>query len=107
MTKPETPVRTEIRAIVDEAKRAGKPITARIIWGLLSRDIPERSFTATLSFMVRDRQLVLERHCYTPGPEPVTETRARPTLGFGLLGNMAMKRLVSARKEARRWAANA
>jgi hypothetical protein len=108
-------ITAEIRELVEEAKRIGKPVTLKIIWGMLSRDVPEQSVKQTVAIMCGKRQLLkvepTERTqkgrgaiaCfYEPGPEPVTakERQERP---YGMLGNMAHRRLVTARAEARKW----
>lgn len=109
-----TPLRTEIRAIVDQAHAAGKPISAALIWGLVTRDVPEASLLQTLSIMCQRKCLVKETApdgtferrgtmMYLPGPEPVPDT-GKPERSSGMLGNMAHRRLMEARKTARRWA---
>lgn len=108
-----TPIRLEIRQIVDNAKRAGKPITAQIIWGLLTREVPEDSFNNILSMMCRaeqlirvpgDRQAKWNPHFYEPGPKPITDKRSVDRFSM-IMGNMQHKRLLEARAAARRWAA--
>lgn len=108
-----TPIRIEIRQIVDNAKRAGKPVTAQIIWGLLTRDVPEDSFNNILSMMCRAQQLVKvpgdgqakwNPHFYEPGPKPITDKRAVDRFSM-IMGNMQHKRLLNARAAARKWTA--
>jgi hypothetical protein len=74
-------IRAEIRHIVDEAFAARKPITADVIWGLLSRDVPEDSFKAVLNSMIASHQLTRiagdkgkgTPGSYEPGPVEVRD----------------------------------
>lgn len=111
--KPTT--RQEVRAIVDEAKRAGKPITANIIWGLISREMPYQNVLTLLSLMVRANQLNLTpgvatgamgkpAGTYEPGAKPVTSERgAQQEYYPRMMGFREHARLVEARKDAREW----
>ncbi len=101
-------LREEIREIVDEAQRAGRSITATLIWGLVSHDVPDSRVTAELSVMVKARQLdkvpaagVGGKVCFVPGPQPV-KSRGREQRGF-FMGAMMHKRLLGARAAARKW----
>jgi hypothetical protein len=109
-------VRADIRALVDQAQRAKRPITSQIIWGLLSREIPEDSFTALLSSMCGSHQLTkveppaalepkrgAKAWCYEPGPVDVVDGRRRERVSMSM-GNMAHRRFVEAKAAARRWA---
>lgn len=104
-----TPLRLEIRAIVDRAHAAGKPISGRIIWGLLAEDAQENRFRMELSLMVKRGELRLVMQplgpaTYEPGEKPAG-TKSNGTWHSGLLGNKAMLRLLDAREEAREWSA--
>lgn len=106
-------IRSEIRQIVDEAKRAGKPITSQIIWGLLTREVPEDSFVNLLSMMVRAEQLVKlpgpgvgkgSPGYYEPGPKPLVEKRGAIERFGKSMGFMAHRRLEDAKAAAMEWA---
>lgn len=111
--RPLRTIRAEARAIVDEAKLAGKPITARIIWGLMSREVPEDSFVNLLSSMCGSHQLVRVEappelasngaSCYEPGPVVVTDGGGARDGLSRLMGNMEHRRLEKARAAARKW----
>lgn len=106
-------MRSEIRALVDEANRAGKPISARIIWGLLTRDVPQYALENLLSSMCGSHQLVKVEaktpqgkaapSFYSPGPVPVHESNRREQI-MKSMGFMEMKRLREARADAQSWA---
>ena len=107
-------IRAEVRAIVDEAKRIGRPITAEIIWGLLSREMGSASFRPLLSTMVHDRELMLMPQqwrpgmrgrapgMYEPGPAPVVQLAPLRPQHRGL-SNRQHGRLTEARAAALAW----
>lgn len=106
-------LRAEIRAIVDEAHRAGKPIGSHVIWGLVTRELPESRIAAEINVMVKCSQLVSvippEGYCadsrirvYEPGPVAVVES-GRARQGDQFMGNMEHMRLIEAREVARKW----
>lgn len=108
MSKPAS-LRTEIRAILEQAKLAGKPIEAQVIWGLLSFDASRDALANLLSLMVRDKQVVRtpgtgtgpgNPGTYEPGPVPVGNTRDSVS---SFMGFREHSRLVDARKAARAW----
>lgn len=110
-------IRSEIRRIVDEAKRAGRPITSQIIWGLIERDVPEDSFANILSSMCGRKQVVriagdAKGHhggapgFYEPGPVAVPATRSQDRISKSM-GFQALARLRAARAAARAWARKA
>lgn len=103
-------VRAEIRAIVDDAKLRGKPITSEIIWGLLARAVPELSCKNVLAMMVRAQQVRRfdntaggKSGFYEPGPVAVNEGRAIERCSM-IMGFREHARLMAARKAAREWA---
>lgn len=102
-------IRAEIRAVVDEAKRVGRPVTDEIVWGLLEREVPEDSFRSTLWSMVGRHQITKVdlpdgRTGFEPGPVGVKDAKRRER-HTRAMGFMAHKRLVEARAAARKWRA--
>jgi hypothetical protein len=102
-----TTLRHAIRVIVDRAHLAGKPITSRLIWGLLDQDVNEGLFGVELSAMVKRGEVrmvpqPLGPACYEPGDKP-TGTKSNGHWRSGLLGFKALCRLNDAREEAREW----
>lgn len=95
-------LRQQIRAIVDRAHAAGKPITWRVIWGLLDEDIDEKVVGVEISNMVKRGELTLLNHHYGPG-ENTPSARSFGTWRSSLLGFKQMARLIDAREQARQW----
>lgn len=107
-------LRQEMHAIVVEAHRAGRPIGAELIWGLLTRDVSLRRVTSELTWMQRGDQVRAQpapkgmfegghkHNVYTPGPAAVPAARGGRYFDE-FLGAMEALRLQAARAQARKW----
>lgn len=107
-------LRQEIHAIIVEAHRAGRPIGASLIWGMLTRDVSLKRVTSELTWMQRGDQVRAEpapegmfdsahRHnVYVPGPVAVPASRGGRSFDE-FLGSMEMLRLRAARAVAKKW----
>lgn len=108
-----TSIRSEVRSFIDLAAERGTPVDRELLWGLVSRDVPEDSFGQVLAAMTRARQIEKRKQphdgregrmpvLYVPGPERAPQGRATESFPKSM-GNMQMLRLLEAREKARWW----